>query len=87
MQINKSITSNTVSLYNYAGKSQRGFSSDGKQTLSKTAVVKECWVGMILFDETVFTSACPYAYFKIGISFPSYLQGQCESYPVIQGHL
>ena len=33
MQINKSITSNTVSLYNFAGKSQRGFSSDGKKSL------------------------------------------------------
>lgn len=88
MQINKSITGNTVSLYNFAGKSQHGFSSNGKIIIvSKTSVVKECWVKMILFHETVFTNACPYTYFKTGISFPSHLYGQCEFYPVIQGHL
>lgn len=41
MQINKSITGNTVSLYNFAGKSQHGFSSNGKIIIvSKTSVVK-----------------------------------------------
>lgn len=53
-QINKCITSNTVLLYDFAGKANLGF-----QVMKVTAAVKECWVGMILLDETVRISACP----------------------------